>query len=325
MPTKTVFILGAGASMPYGFPSGMGLVKSIINSLQAVRPDLRSKESFNHPLPRILIKGMPYTLIDGFRNDLSRSQSYSIDVFLNNWPKYVDIGKMCIAYHLLEAEQKCLKEKKLTGDWYQHIWSKIYLVDSEKYSFSFYTFNYDRSLRYFFQGASKSMFQENEKYIKLLKSIPIHHLHGNLGMTEFGALDTVHNFESLRAVSENLKIIFEVDDMTIFNQLHDELKECNNIVFLGFGFHPDNLKRIGFPRIKFFTNGYMPNIYSSAFGLTRIEMNSLFVKDLRTLYNINFHKMDDRDLSSRVTAGNVVEDNIKFLREHFPFEDLLLP
>lgn len=322
MPTKTVFILGAGASMPYGFPSGMGLVKSIIDSLRTVRPDLRSKESFNHPLPRILIKGMPFTLIDGFRNDLNRSQSYSIDAFLNNWPKYVGIGKMCIAYHLLEAEQKCLKEKKLTGDWYQHFWSKIYPIDSDKYSFSFYTFNYDRSLRYFFHGASKSMFQDSDKSIKLLKSIPIHHLHGNLGMIGFGELDMVSDFESLRMVSENLKIIFEVDDMAIFNQLQDELKECNNIVFLGFGFHPDNLKRIGFPRIKFFTKGYMPKIYSCVYGLTKTEQNSLFVNGLSVMYNINYQKLDEKDLSNRVTTGYKAEDNISFLRERFPFEEL---
>jgi len=33
MPTKTIFVLGAGASAPYKFPSGEQLVADIISSI----------------------------------------------------------------------------------------------------------------------------------------------------------------------------------------------------------------------------------------------------------------------------------------------------
>jgi len=322
MSTKTVFILGAGASIPYGFPSGQELVKSIIKSLYTIRS--QSGDVFNHPLPRILLGVYPAQFIIEFRDDLKGSQSLSIDAFLNSRKKYRDIGKMCIAYHLLQKEAECLKDDKLTGDWYQHFWSKIYPFDPGRYSFSFYTFNYDRSLRYFLHGASQKMSETSEKHIKTLKSIPIYHLHGDLGMANFGEIEAASTFSGLRNISENLKIIFEVDDMTVFKQLQEEMKYAENIVFLGFGYHPDNMKRMGFPRLKFFPSHHFPNIYASAYGLTKVEVQSDLLNDLGILYNVNLRRPSELISDQLVRTGFITHGNLDFLREHFPFEKLFV-
>ena len=58
MLTKTVIIIGAGASTPYGFPSGFQLVENIIDSLSPTYTQ-NGKEIFQD-------KVLANTLLTGF-------------------------------------------------------------------------------------------------------------------------------------------------------------------------------------------------------------------------------------------------------------------
>jgi len=72
----TVLILGASASMPYGFPSGEELMQEI---LEKIRPN-SAKELF-----RVLLKfGFKPKDIDDFYNGLKHSQKFSVDEFLEH-------------------------------------------------------------------------------------------------------------------------------------------------------------------------------------------------------------------------------------------------
>ena len=79
----TVFILGAGASAPYGFPLGSGLIEKILHSLQSpeMRPLLLRQLDFSHDQ------------ISTFGQELRDSPLNSIDAFLDNREEFREIGK----------------------------------------------------------------------------------------------------------------------------------------------------------------------------------------------------------------------------------------
>ena len=85
----TVLILGAGASMPFGFPSGEGLVSCILNELEEeelagtplgrIRQAMQEEERVRHVLAQATQSPEPESLIDRFHKALLRSGRRSID------------------------------------------------------------------------------------------------------------------------------------------------------------------------------------------------------------------------------------------------------
>jgi hypothetical protein len=102
--TETVFILGAGASMPYGFPSGEQLVDK---SIEYLKGRLLERYEFNPTEIRV------------FESELTASRKRSVDAFLEHRPEFRTIGKTAIAYGLLERE--LFDSKVPVRDWYNWI------------------------------------------------------------------------------------------------------------------------------------------------------------------------------------------------------------
>jgi len=98
---KTVLVLGAGASMPYGFPSGQGLVDIICDS--------------DNPSKKLVAEGavVAPNEVSSFVNALSEADPESIDVFLGNNPEFEKVGKAAIAATLLPRE----RESELVNKW----------------------------------------------------------------------------------------------------------------------------------------------------------------------------------------------------------------
>src|SRR5229473_2611714 len=90
--TPTVFILGAGASMPYGFPSGAEMVRDICNAPES------ELDSF----------GVSQTDYHEFATELRNSDQPSVDAFLELRRKFERVGKTAIAYHLVRCESLAL-------------------------------------------------------------------------------------------------------------------------------------------------------------------------------------------------------------------------
>lgn len=187
---RTVFILGAGASYPYGFPLGEKLVQEIIEKLHVTT--FRENEPIimnDKQLVGILLTKFQFEHIKSFREALIKASTYSIDSFLANREDYRQIGKMCIAYILLSYENKSISGDKIfsTGDWYKLFWNNINsYIKSDVFDFSIYTFNYERSLEYYIYTAFKNLHNATDEYIKkYFENLPVTHLHGNLGNLEF--------------------------------------------------------------------------------------------------------------------------------------------
>lgn len=223
---RTIFILGAGSSHPYGFPLGENLVNVIIEELKV--SSFRGKEPILLPekkLLKILLQEFEWEFVESFRKALIKSGTYSIDSFLTNREDFRQIGKMCISYILMNYEMTSMKGNSifLKGDWYKLLWNNLNIYNNaDNFSLSFYTFNYDRSLEFYLYTAYKNLHNaSNEKIRQYFQNIPIIHLHGSLGNLNFldsedsvpyGNLLSISSYNRLQEISEQINVIYEATD-----------------------------------------------------------------------------------------------------------------
>src|SRR6266498_4216063 len=173
---KTVLVLGAGASIPYGFPTGKQLLEEIVfiagHSPTPVETSLREC-------------GFPRDFISDFVNELNRSGRKSVDAFLEHRTEFERIGKAAMIAVLIPKEgQSRLFDRSNNEHWYEYLFDKMGSSFDEicRNKLSIITFNYDRSLDYFLLNAIKSSFKRDENdCLSVLNNIPIVHVHGQLG------------------------------------------------------------------------------------------------------------------------------------------------
>lgn len=252
--TNTLFILGAGASAPFKYPTSIKLREDILKNqhepaiIHALNPEDDDSHSF--------IK-----LQDDFLNEFMRSSVYSIDSFLEHRNEYMTIGKMNIAANLMIHENDGTL-RQTEDNWY------MYLYDRLKASFerikenkiSFITFNYDRSLEQFFFEAIRCRFGKKPKECtEIMKSIPIVHLYGQLDFLEWQSSDGKAYspkdkfIERLRAAPKNIKLINDergVDKSEDFQRAYGLIKNAERVIFIGFSFDETNLGRLNTSLMK---------------------------------------------------------------------------
>jgi hypothetical protein len=172
---KTVFILGAGASWDYGYPTGEELVKRIIGKATCVAQYLEySMKTANKRRPSYLdresLRQMP--LEEQWKTVLEECQKLEaglkqvnplvIDYYLGWNPSLQPIGKLLIAWVILECEWTSLKKgtnvnrlpddpKRFKDDWCRFITHELAInckesTDLSKNDVRFVSFNYDASL-----------------------------------------------------------------------------------------------------------------------------------------------------------------------------------
>ena len=90
---KTLLILGAGASYPYGFPLGAGLITRLL-SYQA-RDIFVNDGNYDHRS----------TQLHQFQNRLKLSRASSIDYFLNQHPDLAEFGKFLVYIAITGCER----------------------------------------------------------------------------------------------------------------------------------------------------------------------------------------------------------------------------
>jgi hypothetical protein len=176
-----VLILGAGSSIPYGFPSGRDLIFDIV---QRVGRNAKSDSK------RILLQvGFSQDEIDSFSDELIGSNQPSIDAFLENRREYIEVGKAAIAATLIPREvPDYLTRRQTEQRWYEYLYQQLgaQQIEFPKHRSSIITFNYDRSLEYFLYNSIKHSYgTSDEETLALFKSIPKVHIYGQLGVPHF--------------------------------------------------------------------------------------------------------------------------------------------
>jgi hypothetical protein len=128
-PNKTVFILGAGASWHYGYPTGEDLVKKVVTKAHIAADHFReiadNPQAFVHR-PKYIARNSRISNASSLNriqddwqnaiyecndliNRLSSVDPLVIDYFIGQNPHLSDIGKLLIAWVLLECEAFWLK------------------------------------------------------------------------------------------------------------------------------------------------------------------------------------------------------------------------
>ena len=287
---KDLFILGAGASKPYGYPLGVELRDQIIKSIQG-----------NGDLKKALQS--TFQGIDGkikqFPDDLEQSLRFSIDQFLATRGRdYLDIGKFALAYIIKRRENEKRSHYLVEGNWVEYFFN-IYLGLDEgeilEKNYGFITYNYDRSLEFLLSNAFKVNFEKSPEQISNQLKQRIHHVYGSLGDYKYKSSDpgvpfstselSVQTKEFLDLIydsSTNLNLIFdERDTNQIPKNFFDDLER---VFFLGFGFDETNFKRLGIN-----WENFSGEVYCTGFGFTISEEER--AKDLfHTSNHVYFHR-----------------------------------
>lgn len=274
---ETVLIIGAGASMPYQFPSGERLLFNICR-------ELGNSKNVNI----LELCGFEKSLIHDFNEALFLSGRSSVDAFLEHRTEFLEVGKHAIAQFLIPFEQpKVLFSQEEGGmgeygenrKWYRYLFGKMNtsFKDFGENKISFITFNYDRSLEHFlFTALLNSYGKSKDEVAAKLNQLEIVHIHGHLGDLPWQDPNNGREYHNgispseVKAAGKNVKIIHEsISGDPGFAKAHELIKLARKIYFLGFGYHSTNLRRI------------LPNfseekrIWGTAIGMSDLEKNDV--------------------------------------------------
>ena len=299
---ETVLVLGAGASMPYGYPSGHSLRQMLID------PSLFD--------PALEKKWFEREDIEMFCRTFMLSGMKSIDAFLARRGKDTlgrghktieEVGKYGIAIALRQNkaldtlfQNPAWVDKSFGTDrsdnWYEYLWAQLSagitksnLEDFAATRLTVVTFNYDLSLEhYLFTAVQNSYGLSDDEAARLLKPIKFIHLYGQLSGNPLSAsFNYVHKFDTdWRLILEDVKLIQVIDEEREFASSNfpsavDAIQKASRICFLGFGFDETNVRRLELARIfssRALTNEMenaeqipFPKIVATSLGLENAE------------------------------------------------------
>jgi hypothetical protein len=265
---ETVLVLGAGASMPYGYPSGKKL-----RELLVYPPSFK---------PALIREWITQQDVEAFCQIFLRSGLTSIDAFLSRMGTTVlpggksieEIGKIGISlalrkgktldslFHNPFASIEASLER--TDHWYEYLWNRLIqgvtATNIDRFAWNrltIVTFNYDLSLEhYLFQAMRNAYGIPEDRVTELLKCIKFIHVYGKLSGEPYSD-NFDYNFDiarDSRLLQDDLKLIDVIDERRTdksqgFIDAIKALETAEKICFLGFGFDPTNVERLQLPEL----------------------------------------------------------------------------
>jgi hypothetical protein len=342
---KTVFVLGAGASCPCGYPSGEQLQKQICFDL---------KERYQNYFLENHLNGNQKGEVNQFIDTFERSHNPSIDLFIarNRNTKLVSTGKYIIAFEMFCAEKRsCFgeeakvkqemysqprndasREKNFVqrgyfkgDDCYPYLYKRLtdglskpdILPNFSDDNISFVTFNYDRSLEYFLYDSLYNSFKEvpEPEISKCLKKLKILHVYGQIVPLKWQDSERGVDYcppineDLLQKAASNIKTIYEQEKNPELNDAKQLLEQAKRIFFLGFGYAKENLDILQLPE----KIGSYAEVYGTALGLENGEINGIkqnIIDRLTVDPNVGKNKPD-----VRIKIENM--DCLKLLKNYF--------
>jgi hypothetical protein len=297
---NTVFILGAGASKPFGYPTGWELRDEIIKKFLSYFQHLFV---FDKCIPNDL-RSNYVDLAPKFIEDLKRSNpDSSIDLFLSRNKQYAEIGKIAITLIIMHSEiTGTFRNNSFNSgqDWYSYLFSKMSETlpgpnDYKKLKdnkINFITFNYDRSFEHLLYDRFIHDFtniQDPENSAPTLMPFAIIHVYGVLSKLpwqekcgyeykrvpnpqEKNTLNKIlFDFNMIQSMAKNIRIIQERTNTPEIEEAKKLIETSDRVFFLGFGFARENLEILGFPN----NLRSEQEIYGTALGMTDKEIDEL--------------------------------------------------
>ncbi len=282
----TTIVLGAGASVPYGFDSGSALLE-------------RARE---YSLDRLRALIEPYTGqgIRALHETLRLTADTSIDAMLEFRSDLTLAGKTVIASLLLEQERTAregaFRRIGQGDDWFPLLYHALRPKKLESFTENkvrIITYNYDRFLEARLVSALAAQFKATEVACKeIVRELDILHIHGKLGSyltadkhaVPFGGSDTddeMVQFHEIRQATSGIKIIHESEadgEDDGIKKAKSYLSESNKVVFLGFGYAERNLARLDLRHVL----PSRPHVYGSALHVTPEQQEHFIIPQFDT-------------------------------------------
>ncbi|MEN6623454.1 MAG: hypothetical protein ABFD50_18150 [Smithella sp.] len=282
---STLFILGAGASKPYGYPTGAELRADIIRNY--INHFNRLRDVSQNQIPDIPLK---YKQIEAFVTIFANSSIYSIDKFLSLNPLSVEWGKIGILLSILNSEKNSQFRENVSPqeDWYSLLFNRMMegLKNPEDYKefsknkVAFITFNYDRSLEYFLYDSFYHSFYQSrnniKEDIKKFVNFPIIHVYGTVARFDSSNMpyhdynqENYNHYLEIENLSDGIMVIDERKNEILKDDLKKLIPNYKRIFFLGFGYAQENLEAINLPC----SIDKKTRVYGTAKGMTQKEIN----------------------------------------------------
>lgn len=280
-----VFVIGAGASTEFGMPSGLELKNRIAKTFDFREGDDR----------RLLGDAVLYSMLNRDYIDAANELSHiirgfhfdSIDEVLHHFSSnriIVELGKVAIAKEILFAERKSsifhlgggIKETDHSKIWIPHLLSMaVGSLTREEISSAFskvtiINFNYDRIFEHFvYHELGTKLRMKEDEIIDTFSNLRMIRPYGRIGplpwqaepslATPFGA----YNQNNLMHISKCIRTYTEKNhDNDKLNEIGEAITNARLIVFLGFGFHQQNMNIL---RAK--SSGLRKKAIATVFGI----------------------------------------------------------
>jgi len=247
----TVFVLGAGASMPYSFPSGVQLASQIATQLT----------ERNGELSRLMrANGIDDKLLQAFPIAFRESGRESLDAFVQSRREFLSIVKLAIVISigLIESEPSLFTSG---ADWMKYLFNRMAggsPGDFASNQLKVITFNFERSFerRMFLNMRANYDMDDVSALTSCETTVPVLHFHGDLGEPGWGAatitpttrdyrpLNQQQSLEEVSGFAERIKLIHEEIPKTTIETAQKWMLEAERVCFIGFGYHRLNLDRL---------------------------------------------------------------------------------
>jgi len=282
----TVFILGAGASAPYGYPVGSGLRDDICLNFKTDMSVLSERSRGNLGEIEKYIDD-----IEDFVEHFQNSRVKSIDRWLGLNRRYREIGKLSIVNATIKCEHKTslsFEGKTKSSDWFSVLFNEM--MDSvrkpEHFTYhrvGFIIFNYDRVFEHLLYESFRNAFSEAppEEIDRILSAITLVHVYGCIDEPpwkkrnyKYGDSYTLPYLSEartrIRTIGESTRSVGTRED-SVGDLL---LKAAKKIFFLGFGYDSQNLEILGIPR-RFKVGLESPAVFGTGYGLLLEEIETV--------------------------------------------------
>jgi hypothetical protein len=267
----TVFVLGAGASEPYGLPVGRALYQSVLDHCRVGNSGCID-----------ILNTTPFTErhVTEFLGELKYFGLSSVDAFLEKQPSFLEIGKAAIAAMLIVKEDNDALWAVRDANWMMYLYGHMMADTIEQFAdnkIAFITFNYDRSLEHFLSvSLSKTYHKTLRECAAVFDRIPVIHLHGRLGSLPWQNENVGRDYNpiidqhAMNVCLREIKIVHEdiADRDKDFQLAKKFLAEAECVYLMGFGFGKKNVDRLGLAEL--FPKG---NYLGTAYEASDLEMS----------------------------------------------------
>ncbi len=326
--SETVFVVGAGASTEAGLPTSDRLTNKIAKIVPIANKRDTSLTDGDKKVHQALLHHVGRAHLGPYYNAGRQiadamPQAASIDSFIESRKdsKEIEIcGKLAIVKSILDSERKSLlyvdfytggaklNFARVEETWYGRFWKLLVdgidenAVDDIFHYVSFVIFNYDRCIEhYLFHSIQNYYGFDADKAAVIMKSLRIFHPYGQVGTlpwqkrggtTAYGEND-VHPIELLTLSGEVKTYTEQTEGDKELVAMRQLMGSAERVVFLGFGFHLQNMELIQPTKPH-----RIGRVYATTFETSESE-RILFQNDIKSMF-----RRSENNFDGQVKIGN---------------------